>query len=74
MRKARSNELGRVLEKGYDIDQTLLSKCAYYPLFRYIDFYDPKTDEHVKGQQLVCGKCSSIEPNPKCKHHVNLLW
>jgi hypothetical protein len=74
MRKERSSELERVLERGFDIDQSLLNECAYYPLFRYVDFYDKKTDEHIKGQQLVCKDCNITEPNARCKHYSTLLW
>jgi len=74
MRDARSSELGRVLEKGYDIDNNLVSKCGYYPIFRFIKFKDKKTGEVVQGQQFVCGECSAAKPNIKCTHHKILLW
>ena len=73
MREARARELTRVMDKT-NIDQQLLSKCAYYPLFRFIDFINKKTGERIRGQQLICKECSMPEPNPKCKHHINLVW
>jgi hypothetical protein len=74
MRESRANELGRVLEKGYDIDKELVSKCGYYPVFRFIKFMDKKKGEVVQGQQFVCKDCTMVEPNKKCEHHINLLW
>ncbi len=74
MRKGRESELSRVLEKGYDINHSLLSKCGYYPLFRFIKFIDKKTGNLIQGQQLVCKDCTTNEPNQKCKHHSTLEW
>jgi hypothetical protein len=74
MRESRERELTRVMEKGTDIDQELVSKCAYYPLFRFCKFIDEKTRDLIQGQQLVCKKCSMSEPNKRCKYHTILLW
>jgi hypothetical protein len=74
MRQSRIDELTRVMEKNEQINEELLSKCAYYPLFRFIDFIDKKTNERIVGQQLVCKKCSVSEPNKRCKRHAILLW
>lgn len=74
MRAARERELTRIIEKGVQIDNELLSKCAYYPLFRFCKFIDEETGNLIVGQQLVCKKCSVIEPNKRCKRHTILLW
>ena len=74
MRYDREHELTRVMEKGEQIDPEFLSKCAYYPLFRFCKFIDKETGELVQGQQLVCAKCSMAEPNTRCKHHTILMW
>lgn len=74
MRAARERELAMVASRGIQIDGELSSKCAYYPLFRFIDFIDEKTGDRVRGQMLVCKKCSIAEPNKRCKRHTILLW
>jgi hypothetical protein len=74
MRENRKRELSRVMEKGAQIDNELVSKCAYYPLFRFCKFVDKKTGDLIVGQQLVCKNCSIIEPNLRCKHSSILSW
>ena len=74
MREARERELSRVMEKGYDINHDLTSKCAYYPIFRFCKFISKETGELVQGQQLVCAKCGINNPNKRCKHSHILLW
>ncbi len=61
--------LGRVMEKGYTVDNRLQSYCAYYPIFKYMDFIDKETGERVQGQQFVCKKCSIETGNTQCKHN-----
>ena len=73
MRKARRQELGRIMEIGAQIDNELLSKCAYYPLFRFCKFIDKETGDAVQGQQFVCKSCSMIEPNKRCKRSSILM-
>ena len=73
MRRDRIAELERVAEKG-EVDNELISKCAYYPLFKFVKFVDKKTGEIVQGQQLVCRDCSYAVPNERCKHSDMLKW
>ena len=73
MREARRLELIKAMERG-PIDSELLSKCAYYPMFRFCKFISKETGELVQGQQFVCKICSVSEPNTRCKRHTILLW
>jgi hypothetical protein len=66
--------LGRVLEKGYSIDQRLADGCAHYPIFRFVKFEDKETGKTVVGHQFVCKSCSREVPNVKCSKHTTLLW
>jgi len=74
MRVSRERELTRVAEKGVDVDPQLISKCAYYPLFRFVRFIDKETGELIQGQQLVCKDCSIETPNKRCKRSSILSW
>ncbi len=61
--------LGRVAEKGHDIDYELASYCSYYPLFVFTRFTDKKTGDLVTGHKFVCKNCTKSSGNSKCRHN-----
>lgn len=73
MRDRVKRELSRVMERGLQVDYKLQSKCAYYPLFRYVRFVNDD-GEVIQGQQFMCKECSIYFPNKRCKHHTILMW